>query len=77
MIDLWPFQADAVQRTRESIKRCCRTLLVSPTGSGKTVIASHIVSSAVSKGNRVLFCAHRRELIDQTVDKLLDRKSVV
>jgi superfamily II DNA or RNA helicase len=45
-------------------------LLVAPTGSGKTVIASHIIHEAVRKGNRVLFLAHRRELVTQCCEKL-------
>jgi len=35
-----------------------------------TVIAAHIILSALSKGRRVLFLAHRRELINQCADKL-------
>lgn len=44
--------------------------LVLPTGGGKTVIAAAIVRGAVERGNRVLFLAHRSELLDQTVAKL-------
>lgn len=44
--------------------------LVLPTGAGKTVVASEIIRSAVSRGNRVLFLAHRTELITQSVNKL-------
>lgn len=47
-----------------------RPLLVSPTGSGKTVIAAHIIASAIVKQSRVLFIAHRKEIIDQTSSKL-------
>jgi DNA repair protein RadD len=49
-----------------------RILLVSPTGSGKTVIFSDIVRSYVQRGRRVLVLAHRREIITQTVGKLRD-----
>lgn len=44
--------------------------LVLPTGAGKTVVAAEIIRSAVSRGNRVLFLAHRTELITQSVGKL-------
>lgn len=37
-----------------------------------TVIAAHIVQSAIAKSKRVLFLAHRRELIDQCAAKLRD-----
>jgi DNA repair protein RadD len=47
-----------------------RILLVSPTGSGKTLIASAISRSAVAAGQRVMVLAHRREIIAQTVGKL-------
>lgn len=45
-------------------------LLVCPTGGGKTIIAADIIHSAFSKGSRVVFLAHRKELIDQTSEKL-------
>jgi DNA repair protein RadD len=44
--------------------------LVLPTGGGKTVIAASIVKGAIDRGNRVLFLAHRSELLDQTLAKL-------
>jgi DNA repair protein RadD len=47
-----------------------RILLVAPTGSGKTVIGAEIVRDAVSRSLRVLFLAHRRELISQASRKL-------
>ena len=47
-----------------------RPLLVSPTGSGKTVTAAELVRSAVAKGSRVLVVAHLKEIIDQTSAKL-------
>ena len=47
-----------------------RVLLVSPTGSGKTTIASAIIEGAVAKGGDVLFLAHRKELIDQCSQRL-------
>jgi DNA repair protein RadD len=42
-----------------------RVCLVMPTGSGKTATAAYIIQQAASKGKRVLFLAHRRELIKQ------------
>lgn len=49
-----------------------RLLLVAPTGSGKTTIASALIHSAVERGSSVLFLAHRRELIDQCVARLAE-----
>lgn len=47
-----------------------RLLLVSPTGSGKTVMMADIIHGAVARGTPTLFVAHRRELIKQTSEKL-------
>lgn len=47
-----------------------RTLLVLPTGTGKTVVFAKIVEDQVKTGDRVLILAHRGELLDQAADKL-------
>lgn len=61
------YQQDAVDAVRVSMKNGSRrTLLVSPTGSGKTVMFAYITESAASKGNRVWILVHRQELVDQT-----------
>jgi superfamily II DNA or RNA helicase len=49
-----------------------RILLVAATGAGKTVIAGAIIAQDVAQGRRVLFLAHRRELIRQASTKLYD-----
>jgi len=68
---LRPYQVKAVEVARREIVAGRRAvLLVSPTGSGKTVLASEIIRSANARGSRTLFLAHRRELIHQTRDKL-------
>jgi superfamily II DNA or RNA helicase len=43
-----------------------RPILVSPTGSGKTTIATEIVERL---GRRTLWLAHRKELIDQAAER--------
>ena len=47
-----------------------RVLLVAPTGSGKTLMAAELVRLARGRDKRVLFLAHRRELIQQAHRKL-------
>jgi superfamily II DNA or RNA helicase len=47
-----------------------RTLMVCPTGSGKTIIFASIAEELVRRGERVLILAHRKELLDQAADKL-------
>ena len=76
MSDLRPYQEKAVDDLRRSIRGGAKApVLVSPCGSGKTLIAKAIIDSAVQKGNQVLFLAPRRELIYQTVEKL-DRAGI-
>ncbi len=70
-LHLRPYQTAAVHGVRERLSAGARAcLIVSPTGSGKTVIACHIIESAVAKSSRTLFLAHRKELIDQCSNKL-------
>src|SRR5580704_14816929 len=49
-----------------------RLLLVAPTGAGKTIIACLLICMALSMGQRVLFLAHRRELIGQASQRLFE-----
>jgi len=49
-----------------------RLLVVAPTGSGKTVVIAALCRKLVADGRRVLVVAHRRELINQTHDHLLE-----
>ena len=64
---LFPDQLEIVEAVRDKWKQGCKSLLLqSPTGSGKTAMATHIIRSAVAKGKRVGFTAPRRELLKQT-----------
>lgn len=49
-----------------------RILLCAPTGSGKTVIAAHLIALSVAKGFRCVFLAHARELVNQCGEKLAE-----
>jgi DNA repair protein RadD len=68
---LRPYQSEVIARYNAEVaagrRRC---LMVAPTGAGKTVIAGAIVAAAASTGGRVLFLAHRRELVQQASAKL-------
>lgn len=68
---LRPYQLDLVSRVGEQVAAGRRRiLLVLPTGGGKTVVAAQLIQESVHSGQRVLFLAHRRELIHQTSQKL-------
>ena len=47
-----------------------RTLLVLPTGTGKTIVFASVAADQVRSGDRVLILAHRGELLEQAADKL-------
>lgn len=71
-MELRPYQ----QQAREAVERDWagefpRTLLVLPTGCGKTIVFCKIIEDMVRRGSRCLILAHRGELLDQAADKLL------
>lgn len=71
-MQLRPYQEDAIRELDARIaagKR--RIVVVAATGSGKTVIFACVVARAVTQGRSVLVVAHRRELIQQTYERLL------
>lgn len=69
--ELRPYQVQAIESMRAEFRRGKRAvLLVSPTGSGKTVLIAEISRLHLEKGGRVLVVCHRAELITQTVAKL-------
>lgn len=63
---LWDFQETAIDLTRDAFRRNKRVILTLPTGSGKTVIALHIVKKALEKNLKVAFICDRLSLLDQT-----------
>jgi superfamily II DNA or RNA helicase len=67
-----PYQEGSIQQVRQLIREGNRSILVvAPTGAGKTVIFSYIVAEVARRGQPVLILAHRRELINQTVKKVI------
>lgn len=72
-VRLRPYQVAAVEGVRSAVRRGTRRcLLVAPTGSGKTTVASELIRLAAIRDRRALFVAHRRELITQAYQRLLD-----
>ncbi len=70
-MELRPYQQEAKEAVFEQWDNGIRkTLLVLPTGCGKTIVFAKITEDCVRKGDRVLILAHRGELLDQAADKL-------
>lgn len=68
---LRPYQAEAKEAIlHEWSEGRRRTLLVLPTGCGKTVVLAKVAEDQVEHGGRVLIMAHRGELLDQAADKV-------
>lgn len=68
--DLRPYQREACDAIVGEFSRGRRsTLLVLPTGGGKTIVASKLAHYAVENVGKVLMLSHREELVRQAVDK--------
>lgn len=70
-MELRPYQKEA----KESIfteweNGIQKTLLVLPTGCGKTIVFAKVAEECVKQGDRVLILAHRGELLQQASDKI-------
>jgi len=71
MTALRDYQQDLIRNYESALAAGKRSiLLVVHTAAGKTVVASAIVNREVANGKRVLFIAHRRELIKQARKRL-------
>lgn len=70
-LELRPYQEQAKESVLQAWKDGTRkTLLVLPTGTGKTIVFASITEERVRHGSRVLILAHRGELLEQAADKL-------
>lgn len=69
---LRPYQQEAREAVWEQWNTGrAKTLLVLPTGCGKTIVFASITEDSVRKGERVLILAHRGELLEQAADKIM------
>lgn len=64
------YQEEAKESIKEQWEEVDKTLLVLPTGCGKTIVFCKLAEDKVQEGKRVLILAHRGELLDQAADKL-------
>ena len=70
-MELRPYQAEAKAAVFEQWdKGTLKTLLVLPTGCGKTIVFEKVAEDCVRQGYRVLILAHRGELLEQAADKI-------
>lgn len=70
-MELRPYQEQAKDSIFETWGNGTKkTLLVLPTGTGKTIVFAKVTEECVSNGDRVLILAHRGELLDQASDKI-------
>ena len=69
-MELRPYQQEAREAVEHQWREVDRTLLVLPTGCGKTTLFASVTADRVSAGDRVLILAHRGELLEQAADKL-------
>lgn len=69
-IELRPYQREAVSAIAEKLETDRSTLLILPTGCGKTVTFGWVNREAAIEGKRTLVLAHRSELIQQAMEKL-------
>ncbi len=64
------YQMEALRALAQVLRKgTFAPLLCAPTGAGKATIAAAVVKCAQEAGLRVLFLAHRRELINQAFDR--------
>lgn len=70
-MELRPYQQEAKDAIFAQWEGGTRhTLLVLPTGCGKTIVFAKVTEDCVRRGDRVLILAHRGELLDQATDKI-------
>lgn len=68
---LRPYQSTDLARILAAMRSRRAVLYALPTGAGKTVVAVAAISAFLAAGKRVLFVAHRRELVNQARARLL------
>lgn len=70
-MELRPYQQEAKDSIFEQWESGIQnTLLVLPTGCGKTIVFAKVAEECVRRGDRVLILAHRGELLEQAADKI-------
>ena len=73
MIELRPHQVEIVEAVRDSIRKGNKRVIIqAPCSTGKTVIAAHLLESAMRKGKRAVMLCDRVRLVEQSCKTLDD-----
>jgi len=68
MLVLREFQEQIIEQARRHMLAGRKSILIlSPTGSGKTVLTAHMLKTSADKGMASFFNVHRRELVKQSI----------
>lgn len=70
MLQIRPYQEDAITKIIAEWGRVDNTLLVLPTGGGKTVVFLELLNRVLTGNKRGLVIAHRKELIEQPIERI-------
>ena len=62
---LRPYQEVAVSSASQALDKYKNTIVVAPTGAGKTIMLSALVGERFKKNKNVLILQHRDELVAQ------------
>lgn len=63
--ELRPYQSEAKRQARQALKSNKRIILCLPTGGGKSVIFTDIISDVIDSEGNCLILLHREELVNQ------------
>ena len=66
---LRPYQEAAVNDACKALDKHGNTIVVAPTGAGKTIMLSALVGERYKDGKKILVMQHRDELVDQNKSK--------
>ena len=70
---LRPYQLETIEAARNSLRAGNKRIIIQANcGAGKTIMAADIISSAIEKGNKVLFLVHFRQLAYQAMERFTD-----
>lgn len=74
MYQLFDYQQKIVDETRKKLTEGHHgVLIVSPPGSGKSVVIAEIARLTTLRKNRILFFVHRKELVNQIKDSFIEQ----